>query len=157
MTRDDLDQSLAQATSPDWRTRVYAIHVLRTYDDSRAMDAVIRGLDDDDLAVVGAATTALLEAQVGKPLLAALTKEEEVAQFVADLIADASPEWLVTFLIGLLSGTEGTDWRVAAAETLGFILESRAALPALLAASDGDDARVRDAARRAVDHLSASN
>lgn len=134
-----------------------AIAALSAVDDSRAVDAVIHGLDDDDLAVVQSATSALLDMGQGMSLLVALTKEEEVATVVADLIADASPAWFETFLIELLAGQGPVERRVAAADALGFVLESTSALPALIAAAKSEDAELSGAAQRAADHVASMN
>jgi HEAT repeat protein len=154
MSRDDLARALKLATSEDWAERADAIRALSGVDDPRAIAAVERGLDDCDLAVVGVATAALLDAHRGMPLLQALTKEEEVATYVGDLLADSAPAWFEEFLIELVQTESAVmDWRVAAADTLGFVLESKRAIPVLRAAVEEAGGPLSAAARGAIEHL----
>jgi HEAT repeat protein len=156
MPTDDLDRLLARAESSDWSVRAGAIRALRDVCDPRAEAAIVRALRDGDLAVVEVATAALLESHRGLPLLEALLGDEEIATFVGDLLADASSRWFEDYLSELLlSEHVPLERRVAAAETLGFVLEARRALPALSKAAESPQERLSAVARGAVDRLSA--
>ena len=75
---EPLEQSLVDARSSEWSTRVEALHRLADFDDPRARQALIDALYDVDLAVTAAAVDAMVASRHDgfvEPLVEAMTGE----------------------------------------------------------------------------------